>query len=442
MLIIQQVHNYKTEFSDMDAAIAAQNGLECVLEAKAGERIVIFCDDSRAQVGEAFEAGALNLKLDTKLVLLETRSDVFRTEIPPQLNKYLNEERPHIYINLFRGTHQETPFRIKFIQAETRDKKTRLGHCPGVNPEMLTDGALALTADEHREMQTFAQMLMGKLHDAQKIEITTPAGTKLRLSVKARAFITDTALDWELMKWMNLPTGEVFVAPVEDSLEGKMVCDMAIGGIGPVDKLVGIKVRKGKVEAVTCDNPETLRKVQNSLHIDDMAKVVGEFAFGINPKARFVKEFLEAEKLLGTVHIAFGANLDMPGGKNDSANHMDFMMNKPTVKAILQGGTKITLLADGVFQTDNPPPAPEQEETLPISDFYKVIDYQTIYKTDVWWEAVVIFETYNRRQIGMYLWQKRGGVWKRKNKFSIRNLYEWGKIKNVVDQLFQKIANE
>jgi hypothetical protein len=53
-------------------------------------------------------------------------------------------------------------------------------------------------------------------------------------------------------------------------------------------------------------------------------------------------------------------------------------------------------------------------EKLPISDFYKVVNYITIYKTNIWWEAIVLFEIYGKRQIGMYLWQKRNDQWKRK----------------------------
>ena len=219
---------------------------------------------------------------------------------------------------------------------------------------MLTQGALALNIEEHKQMQTFAKELMKKLKKAVKIEISTPAGTQLSLSVKGRPFFTDTMLDWKVMQWMNLPTGEVIVAPLENSLEGKLVCDVAIGGIGPISAPVIIKVRKGKVDAVTSENPEILKRVQDSLHIDAMAKVVGEFAFGINPKARLIKEFLETEKMFGTVHIAFGDNTDMPGGENNSANHMDFMMNKPTVKAITENGSVSEVLVEGEFLSGKP----------------------------------------------------------------------------------------
>ena len=283
--------------------------------------------------------------------MIETYPNVTRKEIPPEIMHLITDHHADIYINLFRGVREETPFRIRIIRMETSDHKTRLGHCPGVNIDMLTQGGLALTVAEHRQMQNFAHSLMRKLKDALKLEISTHAGTNLSLSVKKRSFFTDTILDRNLMKWMNLPTGEVIVAPVEDSLNGKLVCDLAIGGIGPIKKPVTLETRNGKVQTVLCENDDTLKRVQASLDTDKMANVVGEFAFGINHKARFVKEFLETEKIYGTVHVAFGANADFPGGMNNSSNHMDFLMAKPTVKIAMENSETITLVADGTFQS-------------------------------------------------------------------------------------------
>jgi hypothetical protein len=80
------------------------------------------------------------------------------------------------------------------------------------------------------------------------------------------------------------------------------------------------------------------------------------------------------------------------------------------------------------------------EEKLPISEFYKVVDSVTIFKNKNWWEAIVVFESYGKRSIGMYLWQKRQDIWKRKHKFNVRNLEEWNKLKNAVEQLTPKLA--
>ena len=333
----------------MNASRAAQNALACVLDAKASDSLCVICDDTRLDVGEAFQKGAQNLKMKVQLVVLET-NETARTEIPSTVHDLITNEHAEIYVNLFRGNGEETPFRIKMITAETSDGKTRLGHCPGVTMDMLTQGALAMTVTEHRRMQKFAVKLMKRLTDAVSIEISTPAGTNLTFSVKGRPFCTDTMVDWARLQWMNLPTGEVYAGPVENSLSGKLVCDLAVGGVGPIKKPVTIQAKNGIAKKVSCDNRDLLEKVKEALATDAMSKVVGEFAFGINPKARLVDEFLEAEKVFGTSHIAFGHNTDMPNGKNTSANHMDLLMSKPTVKASMKNGKTLCLIADGDWQ--------------------------------------------------------------------------------------------
>lgn len=333
----------------MEAVEAAMNALECVLEAKKGENIAIFCDDEKTDVCEPFSVGALKLGLKTRLVKLKTER-TFRREIPPEIKEIFRRQRTDIFVNLLRGTREETTFRIKLTEMETQTCKARLAHCPGITLDMLTNGALALTIRDYREMQGFANSLIRRLRQASHVEITNPAGTSISMSVERRPFFTDTMIDWNRLNWMNMPTGEVMVAPVENSLEGKLICDMAIGGIGPIRAAVGITAKNGKVQKTESQDDQVLRSVEDSLKTDNRANIVGEFAFGINPKARFVEEFLEAEKILGTVHIAFGNNLDMPGGKNPSINHMDFLISKPTVKIIDEDNSTFDVLVDGTFK--------------------------------------------------------------------------------------------
>ena len=52
---------------------------------------------------------------------------------------------------------------------------------------------------------------------------------------------------------------------------------------------------------------------------------------------------------------------------------------------------------------------------------------------------MVIFESYGKRSIGLYLWQKRQDAWKRKHKFNVRNLDEWNKLKTAIEQLTPKL---
>jgi aminopeptidase len=348
MYSLNLLHEIQLGCDCLDAWEASKNALENVLEAAGGERILIVCDEEKTEVGEAFATGALSIGLWTRLVILETSKEP-RTEIPEHLQEILNQ-KPDIYINLLQGNREETPFRIKLIKTETHDHKARLGHCPGVTADMLTEGALALTPEEHKRMQGHAERLIHALEDTVTVEIRNPKGTNLTLSTQNRKFFTDTKLDWKSMKWMNLPTGEVIVAPVEDSLNGKLVCDMAIGGIGKLRKPVEVTAKNGRVETVFSQDKDHLRRIEETFATDDWSDVVGEFAFGINPKARFVQEFLEAEKILGTVHVAFGANTDMPGGKNPSKNHMDLLISDPTVKVTKENRETVTILEKGRFQ--------------------------------------------------------------------------------------------
>ncbi|MGA2308088.1 MAG: aminopeptidase [Candidatus Bathyarchaeia archaeon] len=334
----------------MEAAEAARNALECVLEAKKGETIMIFCDDEKTDVCEPFSIGALSLGLKTRLIKLKTEPTL-RKDIPLEIKEIFTKQRTDIFVNLLRGNREETTFRIKLTELETEDRKARLAHCPGITLDMLTDGALALTIKDHREMQDFANSLIQRLGQASRVEITNSAGTNISMSVERRPFFTDTMIDWNRLSWMNMPTGEVTVAPVEDSLEGELICDMAIGGIGPIKAAVGITAKGGKVQKTESQDDRVLRSVEESLKTDSRAKIVGEFAFGINPKARFVEEFLEAEKILGTVHVAFGNNSDMPGGRNPSSNHMDFLISKPTVKIVNSDNSAFDVLVNGVFKS-------------------------------------------------------------------------------------------
>ncbi len=52
----------------------------------------------------------------------------------------------------------------------------------------------------------------------------------------------------------------------------------------------------------------------------------------------------------------------------------------------------------------------------------------------------MLYESYGKRAVGVYLWVKKNDAWKRKNKFSLRNLEEWNKIKEAIDKLAPKLA--
>ncbi|MFQ5883996.1 MAG: aminopeptidase [Thermoplasmata archaeon] len=332
----------------MKPEIAAENALTYVLEAVAGERIVVIYDDVLSEVGEAFAYGALDMGLWTRSVVLETRKT--RKAIPPELREIIVNERPDIYVNVLRGPSEETPFRIAVTKLQTR-KKLRLGHCPGIALDMLTEGAMALTGKQYEKMQDFSRKLLRSLSSANEICVTSPGGTDLTMNVKDRRFFADTFFDWKTMKWINLPVGEVAVGPIENSLEGTLVSEGAIGGVGLIKHPVIIPVTAGKAGRPKTDEARVRRKVSQALKTDGWSGIVGELGIGLNPKARFSDEFLEIEKIAGTCHIAFGNNLDFPEGQNPSANHMDFLITDPTIEVEGRAGSE-EIMRKGEFLLD------------------------------------------------------------------------------------------
>ena len=333
----------------MDPIIAAANAIESVLEAQQGESLLIIADDVRKEVAHAFAAGALSIGLWTRILVLDTEEKQYRKEVPKQLVEILNsKDAPDIYINILRGIAEETPFRIKIIHLETRKHRARLGHCPGITMDMLTEGALSLSLEEHKAMQDSARALLSVLQEVSMVHITSPSGSDFSLSVKGRTWFSDTFINWKDMKWMNLPTGEVLTGPVENSMEGTLICDLAVGGIGPITKPVRIDTKAGAVVKVECEDEHALRIIKETQAIDKMAKHVGEFAFGLNPKARLVQEFLESEKVGNAIHVAFGNNMDYPGiVANNSATHQDFLVSKPTVVITYSDGRTLKVMEDG-----------------------------------------------------------------------------------------------
>lgn len=333
----------------MDPKESARNALLHVLDAIPGERVAVVCDDVCLEIGRAFAEGAIGLGLWSRLLVLKTGSGV-RSSVPPEVCEAVASRSADLYITLFRESERETPFRVSIISLISKHRKYRLGHCPGITMDTLTDGALALSEAEYRELHSSAQRLMAQLANTDTVRVTGPNGTDVSFRALGRDFFTDTRFDWKTYKWVNLPTGEVICAPIEDSLEGRVVCDLSIGGIGQISSPMTITARRGHAERFECADGEVRRRVEDALGVDSLARYVGEFAFGLNMKARLSASFLEAEKVANTIHFAFGHNTDFPGGMNASATHMDFLVSKPTVTVISVSGQEKVIMRDGALQ--------------------------------------------------------------------------------------------
>ena len=81
----------------------------------------------------------------------------------------------------------------------------------------------------------------------------------------------------------------------------------------------------------------------------------------------------------------------------------------------------------------------EEEESLPLSDYYGLMDYCNINKTARWWSAVVLYKDKGRRRIGLYLWQKRESGWKRIHKFVINTEEDYKQINSAIKEFLVQL---
>lgn len=78
-------------------------------------------------------------------------------------------------------------------------------------------------------------------------------------------------------------------------------------------------------------------------------------------------------------------------------------------------------------------------EPVPIAPPLKVLEHKTIKKGSGWWLAVVLVESFEKKAVGIYLWQKKRGEWKRKQKFTIHSKEKWGLISKAVEELIKTV---
>jgi aminopeptidase len=177
--------------------------------------------------------------------------------------------------------------------------------------------------------------LIAALRGAREIRITGK-GTDIRMSVRGRKFINSDGRH-------NMPSGEIFTGPVEDSAEGFIEYDYPVCNAGREIDGIRLVFRKGVVvEATASKNQQFLREM---LKADAGASRLGELGIGTNRKIqRFIKNILFDEKIGGTIHLALGQSYAETGAKNRSAIHWDM------IKDLRKGGA---IYVDGrIFQKD------------------------------------------------------------------------------------------
>lgn len=139
---------------------------------------------------------------------------------------------------------------------------------------------------------------------------------------------------------LNMPDGEIFTAPVDDSAEGYIYFEFPGVYVGRQVKGIQLEFSKGQVVRATAESNQEL--LDELLNMDEGAKRLGEFGVGTNFGIdRFCYDILYDEKIGGTIHLALGRAYAECGGVNQSALHWDIIKDLRREGAVYLDGAKV-----------------------------------------------------------------------------------------------------
>ncbi len=225
---------------------------------------------------------------------------------------------------------------------------------------------------DHQELGRLGRRLFNRLKPARKIIIKTGSDDRLEIDISKFNPICDDAQYQRPGQYGNLPCGEVFYSPVPGRARGSILLDGVLttvaGTIRPREP-VRVIFEQGRVSAI--EGREAADKLRaNFQEIDARIKkmvaqgkinrsqgkeycrnitALGEVGIGINRQARIYPGvgLLEAEKVFGSMHIAFGHDYE---GKIRALNHQDCVTRRPQAWLVSADGRTEQILADRKFR--------------------------------------------------------------------------------------------
>lgn len=282
------------------------------LNIKKGESVVLITDKVCRTVGEALWQ-ELPDRRNSYLLEIEPTGGHGR-EPPPLIGEVLKRCDVFIIPTSFSLTH--TQARIRATKAGARGATM-----PGITPEVMVR---TLNADYNKI--ALLTKRMEKLLTRTKEVVIKSDKYELYLDISSRRGHPDTGIVRTPGSFSNLPAGEAYCAPLEDKSEGRVMIDGSFAPVGFLKKPVILTIKSGHIVGI--DGNKELEKIFDEA--GENGRILCELGIGTNYKAIITGNVLEDEKVLGTIHLAFGNNLGF-GGKNDAKIHLDGVIRKPSV---------------------------------------------------------------------------------------------------------------
>ena len=269
---------------------------------------------SESQLRQIAEVEALRMKGMTAYIGLRGSDNIAELSDVP-------DEKIKLYQSLWwRPVHGEIRVR-KTRWVVLRYPSPSMAQSADMSTEAFEDFYFNVCTMDYAKMSKAMQPLRERMEATDRVQIIGPQ-TELTFSIKD---IPAVACDGKL----NIPDGEVFTAPVRDSVNGTVQFNTPTIYQGVTYENVRLEFKDGKIVKATSNNSQGLNKVLDS---DEGARYVGEFAIGFNPYiTKPMKDILFDEKIAGSFHFTPGAAYeDDADNGNRSQIHWDMVCLQDT----------------------------------------------------------------------------------------------------------------
>lgn len=283
------------------------------LAVRPGEKVVVITDEPCRAVGIAIWT-ALLAKNDPLLIEMKPRS--IHGEEPP---RSVADAIRHCDVFVMPTSRSLTHTRARI---EANRAGARGATMPGITVDMMLR---TLNADYARIARLTAKL--GRVVGAARgARIESTDGSVLELDLSRRQCHLDTGLVRHKGGFSNLPAGEAYIAPVEAKSRGRVVIDGSFAPVGALAEPVSLEIKQGRITGLRGN-----RQLSGLFsRYGRPERTLCEFGIGTNYQAKITGDVLEDEKVLGTIHVAFGNNTAF-GGRNKARIHLDGVMRRPSV---------------------------------------------------------------------------------------------------------------
>jgi leucyl aminopeptidase (aminopeptidase T) len=297
-----------------DLKPAAETVVRRCLAIKPEEGVLVIADPHTRVIGEALRDEAAAAGGDAVLALMDER-EIDGTEPPPAIAAALGACDVFM-APTFRSLSHTT------ARKRASDAGARGATLPGVTEDMLA----RLMAGDFDQMTSRSRAVAALLDEASSAHFTCPRGSDFTLDLSGRKGIADDGNLTAPGAFGNLPCGEGFIAPLGG--EGMIVAS-SVGPLGISEEPARVTVERGfAVAAEGGLGPEWIKLLQQH---GDAGRNLAELGVGTNERAQLTGLVLEDEKILGTVHVAFGASAGI-GGTVSVPIHLDIVVTEATLE--------------------------------------------------------------------------------------------------------------